>query len=419
MTSQLILGNGRGLAIASDSAATSGPRTRNDATKISHLGDPHRVAILQSGAVNLLGMPLAVLVAEWQQTLGDRRMSLEGYRDNFTNWLDHNLSKWTTEADMDDEFRVGFEDELVSLREYLEQKLATVSAEEHHDVVLRQVQEEKEWIAGKPVVDVTLSSMADEIVDRLDSRDEEDHWTPKGLIGFIFKDLPRSDQIDQELDALLRLMVGRSYRIPSWSNTHLTFAGYGAEELVPSVAEVIYQGAVSNHVVRRGETAQTAIPKGRGFALFKPIAQTWAMDLLIGMHNPNLLREAINRQMAEIDDQGEDDDSGVDVEDITEGESGADRTEDQRLSEIIQAFSEGIVEKSDSISETFYHEKFLRTLATFEMPSLVETARALIAVQALTIDISGEQPTVGGHIDVAAMTLRDGFTWVSHVDLTG
>ena len=57
MTSQLILGNGHGLAVASDSAATYGDRTYEDATKIRGLKDPHRVAILQAGGVDLLGMP--------------------------------------------------------------------------------------------------------------------------------------------------------------------------------------------------------------------------------------------------------------------------------------------------------------------------------------------------------------------------
>ena len=59
MTSQLILGNGRGLALASDSAATSRTgqerRTWEDATKIYPLRQPHRVAVLQAGGVNQIG----------------------------------------------------------------------------------------------------------------------------------------------------------------------------------------------------------------------------------------------------------------------------------------------------------------------------------------------------------------------------
>ena len=107
MTSQLILGNGNGLAIASDSAATYrddayGDRTYEDATKIRPLRDPHRVAILQVGGVNLLGMPVGVLLEEWHETLGPGRMPLEGYRDSFLSWLGPNLHKWTDVASIDD-----------------------------------------------------------------------------------------------------------------------------------------------------------------------------------------------------------------------------------------------------------------------------------------------------------------------------
>ncbi|MDP6985572.1 MAG: hypothetical protein QGG05_21035, partial [Candidatus Latescibacteria bacterium] len=91
MTSQLILGNGQGLALASDSAATYGSRTYEDATKIRHLPDPHRVAILQADGVTLLGLPVGVLMEEWQQTLGDGQMTLPGYRDSFMSWLGYNL----------------------------------------------------------------------------------------------------------------------------------------------------------------------------------------------------------------------------------------------------------------------------------------------------------------------------------------
>ena len=117
MTSQLILGNGRGLAIASDSAKTYGSRTYEDATKIHPLKDPHRVAILQAGGVNLLGMPVSVLMNEWEETLGGARMSLEGYRDSFLSWLGHSLSKWTDEASIDNEAGSALGSELRQLRE--------------------------------------------------------------------------------------------------------------------------------------------------------------------------------------------------------------------------------------------------------------------------------------------------------------
>jgi hypothetical protein len=45
---------------------------------------------------------------------------------------------------------------------------------------------------------------------------------------------------------------------------------------------------------------------------------------------------------------------------------------------------------------------------------LAAAAKALVAVQALSLDIRGELPSVGGHIDAATITVNEGFRWISH-----
>ena len=56
----------------------------------------------------------------------------------------------------------------------------------------------------------------------------------------------------------------------------------------------------------------------------------------------------------------------------------------------------------------------LRTIAGMPLASLAEIAGALVAIQNLTLDIRGELPTVGGNIDIATITLSEGFKWVNH-----
>ena len=69
MTSQLILLNGFGVALASDSAMTLGnKRTYETAEKVIPLPAPHRIAVLHSGSVTIHGMPYSVLVNEWANT---------------------------------------------------------------------------------------------------------------------------------------------------------------------------------------------------------------------------------------------------------------------------------------------------------------------------------------------------------------
>jgi len=437
VTSQLILGNGHGLAIASDSAATYGTRTYEDAQKIRGLKHPHRVAVLQSGEVDLFGMPVSVLLEEWNKTLGDDRMPLEAYRDTFLSWLGHNLSKWTGEVEMDRQVGDALEAELRQIRageievlrggveEVLEKgvegvlaDLPSVWVEEHQDAVLRVIKERSEWVHSRDVYDPALPPMADGLFSRLESRNQEDSWTPQSLIDSCFEGLPRSEQIDRALHEHFRLMVGRSYWITGHQIT-LTFAGYGSDDLIPTVASVIIRGAMENHIARSDEEAAPArkVADGR-FALWKSVAQDQTIRLIIYGHNRDLMAHGIDLELGPVpvlpvDEAEAKGNPGVAVEAAPYADLAEDTTDRDAIEQWteLRQLGEKFVERADALSHRNYW-KFMDTIARLEMKSLTDTTRSLIAVEALGKDLRGDQPTVGGDIDVATITLRDGFTWV-------
>jgi hypothetical protein len=74
MTSQIVVMNKLAAAVTSDSSVTmSGGskvlRSYPTAEKIFLLVLPHRLAVLHSGDTELLRVPYAVLLVEWQQSL--------------------------------------------------------------------------------------------------------------------------------------------------------------------------------------------------------------------------------------------------------------------------------------------------------------------------------------------------------------
>ena len=103
-----------------------------------------------------------------------------------------------------------------------------------------------------------------------------------------------------------------------------------------------------------------------------------------------------------------------DLFDIALDQEAADATERDAMEEWAKGrqWAEKFADRADALSTSQYR-RFLATIARLEMPSLTDTTRSLIAVEALGKDLRGDQPTVEGHIDVATITLRDGFTWVS------
>ena len=100
-SSQLILANGFGVAIASDSAASYFERTYEDARKIRRLRGQHLLAVMCAGEVNLLGMPVIALVGQWEKSLATRLRSVTEYRDSFVAWLERNLDSWSSRSERD------------------------------------------------------------------------------------------------------------------------------------------------------------------------------------------------------------------------------------------------------------------------------------------------------------------------------
>jgi hypothetical protein len=98
MTSQVILINASGVAIASDSAMTFGnSRVYDTAEKIFPLPEPHHVAVLHSGAVFLQDFTYQLLITEWATSLGTVQLrSVEQYQQNFLEWLNDNISWFST-----------------------------------------------------------------------------------------------------------------------------------------------------------------------------------------------------------------------------------------------------------------------------------------------------------------------------------
>jgi len=216
-------------------------------------------------------------------------------------------------------------------------------------------------------------------------------------------------------------MVGRNYSITGLSTIELTFAGYGSSELIPSVASVVIEGALENHIARSSESERKAARLGGGFALYKPIAQHDTIEMIISGHNRDLLQAAIGDVLGPSpvlsDDRAEaEGDPGVDAEDAPDPDLVEETTERDAMDEWTKAqrLGEEVVQRADTLSDTHHYWKFMRTIASLEMTSLADTTRSLVAVEALSKDLRGELPTVGGHIDLATITLTDGFTWVSH-----
>ena len=405
MTSQVILGNGFGVAIASDTAVSVFERTYEDARKIRRLRDPHQLAIMCAGGVNLLGMPVIALVGQWEQTLATRLRSVEDYRDSFVAWLERHLDSWSSRSERDSEALSSLRFEIRWLRDRVQKRIAALPEEERLDEALRTLQETHD-LKRHECWDTALAGMADQILERFSNEDLGEGDAPRleTIVDLFFEEIPRVEKLEHELHEYLRRVPGRSYWFPGRANIHLTFVGYGADELLPVVSAVELKGAIENHLSAVAIETKMARPFDGGFTLTKPIGQTHVMDLVISGFDRALIEAAVTSVGRSDLPGGNVMESAEEYVEVTAADVAA--------GEPYTEFASAVSEAASEMAWRTNTEPFLRTISKLELASLAEAAGSLVSVQTLSQNIHGDLPTVGGPIDVATITLSEGFQWV-------
>ncbi len=418
MTSQLVLANGFGVAVASDSAVTVGDRVRTyeDVEKIHPLADPHRLAVLQSGSVNLLSMPVSVMLQDWRNSLGARQRTVEGYRDNFLTWLQDNLDNWTTSTERDGAAWLGLDAELRDLAELVEEAVSPIPKEKHLEEALRIIREQTEEFSRFDVYDQELLAMADELLDRLSQEGADDRPPLSKLVEKWFGEFG-SDEINQEVHRFFKVLFGRVTTIPNRNSTFLTFVGYGANDLLPHMSQVWLEGAVGNHLCHLPWPIRKAHRRGSSYVMIEPLAQTDMIELILYGWDRRLAEDAKEatfertkggeRKPADPPLTTGGDDIRGDQGDAVDQYDAASTEEDWRSV---------LIDETRNLAWRRSGKLAFETIASLPLSSLANAAKSLVTIQNLAQNIRGELPTVGGKINVATITLSNGFQWVSGQD---
>ncbi len=405
MTAQLILANGYGVAIASDSAVTmGGTRTYETAEKIHPLDDPHRLAVLHGGAVLLLRMPVGVLIDQWKASLGSRLQSVEGYRDSFLIWLEDNLDSWSSPQSREMAAFMSLGRRLWNLGRSVREHLQEVDEPDPDAAALRIISETNQMLEPWEINDRRVQDVANEILNIWSQPGSDGRPSVGDLIDEHFDGLPRSTEIDREINRYVQLSVEGGYEFRSHNHTTVTFVGYGQKEMFPAAASVRLFGAVGSHVARYLLPPVYAEHHGSSCSLILPLAQRDVIDqVLTGLNTPLTAHAA----SVTVERLGE---LHVDPDDPPERQKSSAEIADG----VVESVRAEMMVDLEQASREAYLGPAYATVAGMPLRSLAEVAGSLVAVQNLSQEIHGELPTVGGNIDVANITLDRGFDWINH-----
>lgn len=412
MTSQVVLSNGFGVAIASDSAMTFGEsRTYDTAEKVFPVPAPHQIAALHSGSVFFHEMPFQSLFSEWCRSLPAEPLpTVNEYASHFLAWLVQTTPKISTQnqinlygsifnnclgeiwGDYQEILKNGSDDPLGNIKEKVRQLTVNISS----------------W---KPV-----ANMNSDLVERLFVRHAE--WN-QGRIDFYFDDC----ESDEELEKISLQYVKQTLLTGYWANVaSLAFCGYGKTELLPATFQVDIYGALDKTPMWRvlDQSSFSAEHGGKWFHIL-PLGQTAAIHEFL---------KGIDSQVFEIAEE-----IACDASDI--GESSMKEfleasfieqhaplqltaqiqfalQNSERLAKVGKEVRELANNRLTKHMEETRLERLREVVAGIPTATLASVAQSLISIVPLRQALSGELGTVGGPIDVATITRAEGFKWVQH-----
>ena len=395
MTCQVILGNGHGLAIASDTTVTiAGKSTHDTAEKIHPMGLPHRMAVLHAGSVNFHGMPYGVLIKEWIHSLGNVQLRhVDAYVNSFVDWLNDNLDRISHSDDRDYHTLHAVREWIDGVWKRVKTHLGTVSEEHHVWATTQFLRSEVERVRAHNPLDGYGAPEATAAMNYLWSFGEE--LSIAASIEYWFDDIPRNEEIDQLIHDYI--LVGLEKGVsPSGGYATITFAGFGSEELYGTKAVVNIAGALRGKVARYKFGVESVIhnyPR----QIFDCVAQSEAIyDFLYG-YSDSLLHKVGSKIGAQSDSTSDD-----------ESEHAGDISELEPLSAVL-------MREAESESQETRLRSFKSTVSALPILSLAETARRLVGIQSLHLMIQGEVESVSKESQTAVITRSDGFKYIDEL----
>lgn len=404
MTAQIVVTNKYAAAIASDSSMTvmagsEARRTFATADKIFPLGAPHRLAVMHSGATDLLGVPYAVMVAEWRNFLEPRGLAtVADYARSFQDWLESHPEH------LPETQQKAFFGWMV--RDFY----LVVRAD-----IIRYLEEDKldsqDW--SLPGVSASVTRLVEARRDQLASRDDlvgHDQLWAQGLaraygdvvekeLEWVFDDVPRSvagDDLLREIAVLIALKDE-----PYSRDGTLVFVGFGEGEIFPAQQVLECRGFLDGRL-RKTPWDYAPISLDNN-ATVSPYGQTEAVNTFLRAYHSAFLDSAHSRLDRTIQSVRS---RLADTADLPDG------LMDQVCAAAAEDAHAGIDDDYSQLSWDRFVEPMIGMVANLPAANLARMAESLVGLQVLRQMTQAEMETVGGPVDVGVVTRESGFSWL-------
>ena len=393
MTAEIAVLNKGAIALAADSAMTvAGTGKSYPVNKLFALSRWHPVGVMIYNNAEFMEIPWETLVKMYRlERSQDAQPTIRDYRDDFLDFISG--SNICSEAQqIRNLFRIANE-LFYTMKSMIKRRHQASSVSDDDADALRSVAEHllvacEEIEPATALAEIDCASLVHE------------HREPlRGHIAQCFGESAADESNQELLLALLTAMV-KSTRL-SRGHSGVVIAGFGEEELFPSLVHVELDGMIGG-ALKVIEGVDYDIARDGLQGAIAPFAQREMVIRFMDGVDPVLLdylRTAAatrfrNLASTLLGNSGAEDDSAV-----------------AALAPAIEALSEGIIEDLRGVCRERFAEPILAIVQHLPKEELAVMAEALVSLTSLKRRVSEEQESVGGPIDVAVISKGDGFIW--------
>jgi hypothetical protein len=405
MTAEIAVLNRSAVSLAADSAGTIGIgssyKIYNAFNKIFELSDTEPVAVMIYGGLDFMGLPLEVLIKDYRRRRCRKSFpTLRAHADDFREYL-------TTFVGCSDQ------DHLDNGARILVPFFQTIASEAQNklidDAIVRgrYLSSKSSAILGEVIKlkqeDLKSTIRNNEFLNNAPIRQNYYDVAIKQLIDHMFKDANQANR--KKLLALGRLQLMRGAL--SSGRTGIVVAGFGADEMCPSLEAIETDGLVFGRL-KFDITETVDIGRKGPHAAIVGFAQDDMVGRFMDGVDP-AYETYVLRLLHELNEEF--------LTNISRGlGQGSDTAAAQSaLAGLRQAFSKIEAEAEKRLinyrNDTFRKPitEMIRFMPNQELATL---AASLIDLTSLKRRVSRERETVGGDVDVATISKAEGFVWI-------
>ncbi len=408
MTAEIAILNKHAVALAADSAVTVQMRKNdeikqkifNTSNKLFTLSKFHPVGIMFYGEADILQIPLEILTKMYRKKLGTKNYKLlKDYALDFIDFVGNSFSE-------------------EQQKEYFKSKISSF----FFHIILKEINDKGKSLAENgQLTEENVIRISSETIkqcyekykdfERLDHLPEKFEETIMDIykeqivqaIKDVFEELPLKKSSIDELFHLASFICSRDL-FPS-NITGIVIAGYGSDQIFPSIYGIIIDGVTGNKLKYK-VTHEIEISESNNSTII-PFAQKEMVSNFMEGVDPDygnlfnsMLKEIITQYpiilINKISNLNEEDKENI-IKPL--------------LEESIEIYNK-LKEKMLEYRQNNFIDPVIDAVSALSKEDLAEMAESLVNLTSFKRRVTIDAETVGGPIDVAVISKGDGFIWI-------